>query len=503
MVDFSKSSRPKKVDRKEVLGLFNIGFESHNAPLSNSLEKIEFNDEQIEGLNKEQADMVINITKYLNGELDLPYYLVQGSGGTGKSFSIYRAIMNVPSHLIIAAAPSHFAKNVLQDFLGEDYLVKTIAGLLGKKVTYNDEGKEILVPIFRLVPPITKYPVIIIDEGSMVDDDTYDEILTYVKDAGKKLIVLGDYCQLPPVNQAHDSLFFDDISSELLQPMRFTGPIYDLATFVRDEIVHIREGTVPRLNVLNIKTDRISMIDDRGSGYIFLNNMGTLLKAAIRRFKSGKGASYARVVAYRNKTIDKINHHIRKGLYGETPKQFEVGELLINNGGFSVPKGRRKKQIISNGSIFEVEKATPVLGPYDIPCMSLEFKNAYFENKIITVSKEGMEMFNRIESRIKRIAKNDKAYWKDYFSFRESFAYFSYSYASSSHKVQGSSISHVFILEDDIYSVRPTTPKEKLQSLYVSITRASFRTYVYHKEFDVNNTQLDRELLKLDYDSDI
>jgi hypothetical protein len=28
--------------------------------------------------------------------------------------------------------------------------------------------------------------------------------------------------------------------------------------------------------------------------------------------------------------------HIRIGLYGEKPKQFEIGELLINNGGYSV-----------------------------------------------------------------------------------------------------------------------------------------------------------------------
>jgi hypothetical protein len=501
MVDFSDSSRRKSIKKSEAIDLFNIGTDSSKSSFTPNIGHIKFDESQLNGLNKEQSDMVVNITMFLNGDLDLPYYLVQGSGGTGKSFSIHRAIMNVDPSLIVAAAPSHFAKNVLQDFLGEEYTVKTIASLLGKKVTYDDQGKEMLVPIFRMVPPITKFPVIILDEGSMVDDETYEELMTYVTEGNKKLIILGDYCQLPPVNQPHDSLFFDNISSELVQPMRFTGPIYELATYVRDEIVHIREGIVPRLNVLNIKTDRISLVDDRGSGYIFLNNMGTLLKAAIRRFKTGKGAGYARVVAYRNKTIDKINHHIRIGLYGSNPKQFEIGELLINNGGYTVKKGNRKKQIISNGSIFEVEKATNVFGPYDIPCVELKFKGVRFENTILTVSKEGKEVYDRIEARIKRIAKNDKAYWKDYFAFKDTFAYFSYSYASSSHKVQGSSIKHVFILEDDIYSVRPTTPKEKLQSLYVSITRASFRTYVYHKEFEVNNKQLNREFLKLDYDS--
>lgn len=501
MDDFSKSSRREERNKEDTWELFGLDSVFKKMPDSVEIDTtITVPDKQLAGLNTKQVEMVTGIADYISGGLVLPYFLVQGSGGTGKSFSIIRAISDINPKTIIAAAPSHFAKNVLQNFLGEEYQVRTIASLLGKKISYDDEGKEKLVPIPRKVPPILNYPIIILDEGSMVDDDTYEELMNYVIEGNKKLIVLGDYCQLPPVNQPHDSLFFNNISSELTQPMRFKGPIYELATYVREEIVHIRQGVVPKLNVINLRTDRISKIDASGSGYIFLNNMHTLLKAAIRRFKKGKGAQYARVVAYRNKTIDKMNHHIRIGLYGEDSKQFEVGELLINNGSFVVKKGRKSVQLISNGAIFEVKKAVPVSGPYDIPCMSLQFKGQHFDHPILTIATDGKDMYNRIEARIKRIAKNDPVYWKDYFSFKNSFAYFSYSYASSSHKVQGSSIKHVFILEDDIYNVRMTTPKEKLQSLYVSITRAAFRTYIYHKEFDVNNTKLDREILKLDYD---
>jgi hypothetical protein len=42
--------------------------------------------------------------------------------------------------------------------------------------------------------------------------------------------------------------------------------------------------------------------------------MPLLLKAAIRRFKKRKRD---RLQAYRNKTIEKLNVHIRIGLYGE------------------------------------------------------------------------------------------------------------------------------------------------------------------------------------------
>jgi hypothetical protein len=45
---------------------------------------------------------------------------------------------------------------------------------------------------------------------------------------------------------------------------------------------------VPSLNIINMETNRVSQLDETGSGYIFLNNMPLLLKAAIRRFKKGK-----------------------------------------------------------------------------------------------------------------------------------------------------------------------------------------------------------------------
>jgi hypothetical protein len=53
----------------------------------------------------------------------------------------------------------------------------------------------------------------------------------------------------------------------------------------------------------------------------------------------------------------------------------------------------------------------------------------------------------------------------------KSLLYFNYSYAASIHKAQGSTINHVFIIEDDILEVKLTTTKEKLQSINVGISR--------------------------------
>jgi hypothetical protein len=149
----------------------------------------------------------------------------------------------------------------------------------------------------------------------MVNDETAKELIGYVKEGNKALIVLGDYCQLPPVNQETDS-FFENISSELTIPMRFQGPLYYLVNLIRTEIIKMRSGLVPSLNIINMETNRVSQLDETGSGYIFLNNMPLLLKPLSADSK-GKGTGYVRLLAYRNKTIEKLNVHIRIGLYGE------------------------------------------------------------------------------------------------------------------------------------------------------------------------------------------
>jgi hypothetical protein len=72
--------------------------------------------------------MVMGISEYLKGKSGKPFFLVQGGAGTGKSFSINRALLEIQKH-VIAAAPSHFAK-MCSKILGPRYTVTTIAGLL-------------------------------------------------------------------------------------------------------------------------------------------------------------------------------------------------------------------------------------------------------------------------------------------------------------------------------------------------------------------------------------
>jgi hypothetical protein len=90
-------------------------------------------------------------------------------------------------------------------------------------------------------------------------------------------------------------------------------------------------------------------------GTSFLTTCLSATKSRYPPIQKEKG--YVRLLAYRNKTIEKLNVHIRIGLYGEKPKK--IGELLINNGGYSVETVTGKEQqIIMNGELFKVRSAT-------------------------------------------------------------------------------------------------------------------------------------------------
>lgn len=82
-------------------------------------------------------------------------------------------------------------------------------------------------------------------------------------------------------------------------------------------------------------------------------------------------------------------------------------------------------------------------------------------------------------------------HWKIYKEFVNSYAKFKYSYAISVHKAQGASIKNVYVFEGEIMGVKPTTMKEKFQSLYVATTRAKHRVYIYNKVNTINNSEIE------------
>lgn len=438
-------------------------------------------------LNDGQEEASKKIIDYLHGKTDKLYFTLSGGPGTGKSFMLKETIRRsgIPLGTVSCAAVSHAAKNVLEAFFHGTVACYTVAQWLGHKLIYNEDGTIDFKPSPRAAKAIRTCKVAILDEASMINDELYDNIIKEVTDNNLKLIVLGDVHQLPPVKQDHDSKFFDSIDVILTEPMRFTGPIATLSSVYKDAITHINNGYSGNIYALNEGTNRINSWDSNlNSGYKFMNNVHDLVAQVADEIKlHPNNMNFSRMLAFKNNSVNILNTAVRDNIYGKTKDQFEENEIIICNEGYSI----NNKSIIYNGQILEVSNVKEIIGPHDIPCLSLKFKDFRPINDVtipvVQNTPEALKKYALIKNNLRANALRDPKQWGHYHKFNNSFAYFSYAYSVSLYKAQGQTLNNVYVFEGEVMGVKPLTLKQKYQALYVAMTRATNALYIYNKDY--------------------
>lgn len=450
-------------------------------------------------LTETQEEAINSIMEFL-GSKGEDIFTLAGIGGAGKTTVIKEALHGLND--VIGATVSHSAKGVLKESLGKIAECFTVAQLLGLKQSINEDGKITFVAKARYdrdgIPfplPIHGARYLIIDECSMIDDETFERIIT-MKPKECKVVFLGDPYQLPPIDGGKDSICFKHNKAELKTPMRYTGPIADLGLRIRREIDALNDDTGGSRNFLNdwqveelSQEMRTSEVNEDGSGYIFLNDISKVVEIASNKFRESEDPNDIRLIAYRNKSIDQVNDVIRANTYNMTDddlSQFMPGELVISDGGFG-DKGE-----IHNNEIFRVEEYKAIEGPKGIAsyAMLLDPQPVMKDNREILVLnwENGRHDYFDTLNLLKIKAQNDGRQWPNYYKFKEQWAWFSYAYCQSSHKSQGRTYEDVIVFENDIMSVKKNSLKAKLQAMYVACTRAKRRVYIYNNKYRVDQS---------------
>ena len=184
----------------------------------------------------EQRDAVLNISKSY-------FAVLQGSAGTGKTTTM-RTLCNAfeagGGKVQLAAIAGKAALRLSQS---TGRIALTIARLLiglRRREEFKNQGRA--VP--EDTPEITKNTMLVIDEASMVDLVTWNELLKFVP-TGATIVMVGDTAQLPPVGLGrvyHDCVEADFNVSRLTKVLRQgdDNPIVKIAT-------DVREGRVPEI----------------------------------------------------------------------------------------------------------------------------------------------------------------------------------------------------------------------------------------------------------------
>jgi hypothetical protein len=437
------------------------------------------------------------------------FYLLTGSAGTGKTFLVSYLYSVLKSKYNIAfTASTNKAVNVLQATYENQHKQHkqqseketevnfyTIHRFMNSNRAIDKNGEA----YFKFSEGKRgKTPdIVFVDEISMIPNILAGQIEVIKK--YKKVILIGDKAQLPPVNELESSLFSWKINSSNL-----------------DEIVRYRNNIVKLANQLKnliFNKKNISLASCRGDGVFLYRNNDEWLQ----QYYTDTNNSV--VLAYTNDRVRYYNDNIRKRVLNITSKnRFEADEKImfnnfycaahINDDGdtvnyytsyqINIKSCSEDVYIIDTSKILDImrddlifQKQNPTIAdaiilkiPNNIPIYYLVTSGDYLVNNPIDFKKLSVELedlkneFIRIKSLFSDTTIRE--FWDFYYKeLIDKFADVGYGYSMTVHKSQGSTYNRVFVDMKDIIKRNPKE-RESYQCLYTAVTRASKEIHIFY-----------------------
>ncbi|MGB1040482.1 MAG: ATP-dependent DNA helicase, partial [Flavobacteriales bacterium] len=424
--------------------------------------------------------------------------LLKGYAGTGKTTVISTLVNNLwkSGMKSVLLAPTGRAAKVISSYS------KRRAFTIHKIIyTYKYVGGR---NVFVLKKNTAKNTIFIVDEASMIGDNSYmdkksllDDLMEYVYD-GKNCSVLfvGDTAQLPPVGEelsrALDPKFLEiNFYAEVFQ--------YRLTQVVRqkEESGILYNATKIRNKIL--EDEYLPVISNQEFGDV-VQVFGNELQDELESEYASKGLENCIVLCRSNKRANLFNQHIRaRILYKE--EEIDAGDLMMvvkNN--YHWLSDKSKAGFIANGDIIEVLRirkteelygfryATAEVRLVDYPdepsfevklmldaimVESTSLPRAQLKNLYYEIEKDYLDEYPGRKERMEKVLSDP------YFNALQ----VKFSYAVTCHKSQGGQWETVFI--DQGYLTKEMVNVEYLRWLYTAFTRAKTKLYLanFHKMF--------------------
>ncbi len=384
---------------------------------------------------------------------------LRGYAGTGKTYLVSRLVEQLLDEdcTVTVCAPTHKAVQVLSDELGDAPVqMQTLHSFLGLRLQPKQDGE------YELVAEEERNfaeGVVIVDEASMIGREEW----SHIQDAPfwVQWLFVGDPAQLPPVNEdPSPALDVPGPTLETIHRQAADNPILELAT-------KIRTGADGRFG---------STFED-GKGVAVTRNREEFLGSILRAFDAdafAEDATYARVLAYRNKTVRRYNREIRAERYGADADRFVEGEWLVGTETWYYDGVQR----LTNSEEVRVKKAQVETFEADDQSewtvweLKIRTPGRGLTRTIHVLHEEERERYENALERRRGKAEDDPSKWDQFFELRERFARVDYAYATTVHRAQGSTYDTVFVDHRDL---RVCRGEERGALLYVAVTRPSRR----------------------------
>jgi len=458
---------------------------------------ITFNPEQYDGVNK--------IRQWMKKDNEI-FFTLAGYAGTGKS-TIIKKILDDYHWGVVVSAPTHKAKKVVMNTTGEDG--QTLHALCGLRPDVNLDEFNPNSPIFNpiAIPRICDYNWVIIDEASMINQELYNLIKELTKKGRTKVLFMGDPAQIPPVGEK-ESVVFSQTDNEFhwltkIERQNDTNPLAFVYDALRNNLDRLDGGFLRQTNM-----------NDLGEGVIFTVDKWQFRQAMLEKFNNDeykKDTDFVKVIAWRNETVMAANKVIRGELLGDKTDVIEVGDVLMAYR--SVSAENQRYNIIENSADYRVmTKSDLEENHYGIKGWMVKLRENLAHSKfkfvdvfiIDTNDHDNLHLYADMHDFFRDMGKSNKKMWTKYYEFRRNNLVMKtvekykngmirgsgdvivkdldYGYAITGHKSQGSTYSHVFVLENDINA--NWVLKERNQIKYVALTRPSLTATVLTTKLD-------------------
>ena len=413
--------------------------------------------------NEEQQQALADMQEFLRSTES--FFILEGPAGTGKTFTIKGLSKLLPGRYLYTA-PTNKATKVLREVLRDERGIspecKTIHSALGLRMEANGEIKELAEA--EDVVDLRKYAAVIVDEGSMISKQLLQHIEESSVATGVKFIFMGDPFQLPPVGERMSPIWGMARTAKLTRVMRHDNTILSLVTSIRGMVDH----PAPPLRVESAHDGNEGVWRLRGPSFD-----GALKRAVDAGIFSKLNG--AKVVAWRNVTVDRYNAFIRMALYGpEAPKWVRDDRITLLSPAMNFDEEpiahTDDEGVVTNLEICE----HPLYPEFRV----WQLKVTFDDNRLGMIyqihDSSKLALQKEIESR-KELARMTRS-WNDYWKFVEAFHNCRHAYATTAHRSQGSTYDAVFVDLQDILLNR--TKPEAMRCLYVACSRPRKQLFV-------------------------